>query len=238
MKVKVSEVGQKDVKYKMFDNADGPLLSIPTSDLLKVTYENGAVYDVPQVKAGNGTGQSLTKKGNIFVAGSAGFAASFIRIKPVYSGTTGSTEKQNSISFTPSVDFFIMDNLAVGLSTNIAYASSPGSSGTDKATQIMLVPTMLYFVEVGGKAKPFFQLGLGYASMTTKYTPTYGSEEKITYSGPCMNAGAGVAFFVRNNISINFGLSYTKTVLTDSDDSKYQEKEGNIGSNLGISIYL
>ncbi len=41
IKVKVSEVGTNEIKYKSFSNLDGPLYTISKSDVLMVTYENG-----------------------------------------------------------------------------------------------------------------------------------------------------------------------------------------------------
>jgi hypothetical protein len=41
VQVKIIEVNQNELKYKQFDNADGPTFTIAKSDILMVRYENG-----------------------------------------------------------------------------------------------------------------------------------------------------------------------------------------------------
>lgn len=41
IQAKIIEVSQTEVKYKKFDNADGPTFTIAKSDILMVRYENG-----------------------------------------------------------------------------------------------------------------------------------------------------------------------------------------------------
>jgi hypothetical protein len=41
IQAKVLEVGQTDIKYKYFNNPDGPAFTIPKSDVLMIRYENG-----------------------------------------------------------------------------------------------------------------------------------------------------------------------------------------------------
>lgn len=42
IQAKVIEIGSTEVKYKKFDNQDGPIYSIPTSEILMIRYENGS----------------------------------------------------------------------------------------------------------------------------------------------------------------------------------------------------
>ncbi len=42
IKVKVLEVNQTEIKYKQFDNLNGPLFTISKSDILIIKYENGS----------------------------------------------------------------------------------------------------------------------------------------------------------------------------------------------------
>src|SRR5882762_1134607 len=38
---KISEVGHTEIKYKKFDNQDGPMFTLLKSDVLMIRYENG-----------------------------------------------------------------------------------------------------------------------------------------------------------------------------------------------------
>jgi len=41
IQAKILEVGQTEIKYKKFDNLEGPTFTMPKSDILLVRYENG-----------------------------------------------------------------------------------------------------------------------------------------------------------------------------------------------------
>ncbi len=57
-------------------------------------------------------------------------------------------------------------------------------------------------------------------------------------SGLAFNLGGGIAWFLKENISVDAGLTYTLATLKDSDDSKSKTKEGNFGVNAGFSFYF
>lgn len=48
IKVKVQEVGQTEIKYKLYDNQNGPLYSVNKSDLFMIKYENGTKEVISQ----------------------------------------------------------------------------------------------------------------------------------------------------------------------------------------------
>lgn len=53
VKAKVIEVNPSEIKYKKFDNLNGPLFVILKSELVSISYENGTkdVFDSPQAEA-------------------------------------------------------------------------------------------------------------------------------------------------------------------------------------------
>lgn len=180
-----------------------------------------------------------TQKGHLFVSGGAGLVSTFTSQTPVYDGKSGDNTTGHSITLLPSLGYFVIDNLSIGLAGNIVYSSSKSESGNKSVSnQILLTPVAIYFFPVEGKIKPLAQVGIGLALMTEKYIPKNGDDQKYAYGGPNFNIGAGISYFVKENISFNFGLSYTKVVLTDSDDTKSQMKQGNFGNNIGIAIYF
>ncbi|MBD3749037.1 MAG: hypothetical protein IE931_06035 [Sphingobacteriales bacterium] len=50
LETKVTEVGNTEIKYKVFANLNGPIYTISKSAILKIVYENGTVetYDQPE----------------------------------------------------------------------------------------------------------------------------------------------------------------------------------------------
>jgi hypothetical protein len=58
LRVKVIEIGLSEVRYKLYDNQDGPNYSIPNSDIFRLKYEDGPVDPKFPIKE-SGTGNSV-----------------------------------------------------------------------------------------------------------------------------------------------------------------------------------
>ena len=180
-----------------------------------------------------------TLKGNFVLSGGTGLQFVSSNVKSVYEGETDYEDKTSTLSIMPSFAYFVIDNLAIGLNSTITTASSKDEDGDkDVSTMTMVLPSVLYYFPMEGKIRPLVQIGVGLASQSYKYIPKSGSDEKMSYSGIAFNFGGGFAYFLKENISVNFGVSYTKANLTDGDDDKSEVKQGNFASNIGFSIYF
>ncbi|MBW8330498.1 MAG: porin family protein [Prolixibacteraceae bacterium] len=180
-----------------------------------------------------------TIKGNFVLSGGTGLQFVSSNVKSVYDGETDYEDKISSLSVMPSFAYFVIDNLAIGLNSIITTATSKDEDGDkDVSISTMILPTALYYFPMEGKIRPLVQVGIGLSSETYKYIPKSGDDEKMSYSGIAFNFGAGFAYFFKENISLNFGVSYTKANLTDGDDDKSEVKQGNFASNIGFSIYF
>ncbi|SDD29166.1 hypothetical protein [Williamwhitmania taraxaci] len=58
-----------------------------------------------------------TTKGNFVLSGATGLQFISSNVKTVYDGKTVSEYDVNSFSFSPSFGYFVIDNLAIGLSS-------------------------------------------------------------------------------------------------------------------------
>jgi outer membrane protein len=182
---------------------------------------------------------SQTKKGNFELSGGTGLQFISSNLKFISDGTTTDKTTMSSLSFLPSFGYFIIDNLAIGLAGNITTNTQKYEDGDkDVSTSTLIFPAALYYFPIAGKIRPIAQIGVGLASQTQKYVPKTGSNEKNSASGIAFNFGGGISYFMKENISINLGLSYTLANLTDSDDNTSKLKEGNFGSNIGFSIFF
>jgi outer membrane protein len=180
-----------------------------------------------------------TKKGNFVISGGTGIQFTSSSTKDVYDGATDSEYTTNTFSIMPSGAYFVIDNLAVGLASNFSFSGVKYEDGDkNNTTTVLLLPVAMYYFPVEGNIRPLVQLGIGLSSLGNKDIPKTGSERKYSYSGLAINIGGGIAYFVKENTSFNVGLSYTKTTMTDSDDTKYKIKQGNFGLNVGIAVYF
>jgi Opacity protein and related surface antigens len=179
-----------------------------------------------------------TSKGNYIVSGSTGLQFLSSNTKNVYDGETQNEFDTKTFSFNPSAGYFIVDNLAIGLSFNITSNKSElDDNNYNKSTSTLIAPTAMYYFPVDGKIRPFAQLGLGLQSVTNKVKMSY-SENKQTLNGFAVNVGGGVSYFVSNHVAVELCLSYTKSNLKDTDNEKLKLKQGTFGSNIGISLFF
>ena len=180
-----------------------------------------------------------TKKGNFVLSGGTGLQFTSSNVKYVYDGESQGKSTISSFSIIPSFAYFIIDDLAIGLTSTFSTSTDKSEDGDkDISTTTMIIPTAIYYFPMEGKIRPIAQVGVGFSSQTSKYVPKSGSDDKSSASGLAFNFGGGFAYFIKENVSLNFGLSYTMVTLTDGDDTKGKMKEGNFGSNLGLSIYF
>lgn len=187
------------------------------------------------------TAWSQTDQGTLLVSGGAGLQFSSSNVRAVYDGVTNTKTTVNSFTVLPSAAYFVIPNLAVGLNGNITSTTVVDEDGDKNRTSLaLLIPSALYFIPLQGQVRPVLQAGAGLASQTAKYIPDDPDDDTFTAtaSGLVINAGAGLAIFLNQWISANFGLSYTSLKLTDRDDTNAVVREGSIGGNFGFSLYL
>ena len=180
-----------------------------------------------------------TEKGR-FVIG----AGSSVDVSNTKGGLSGAPSKTSNttIIIKPEVGYFIVDDFSVGLSFSVeGYTGDAGGAHAD------LLSEFKYFFK-GTNFRPFVKVNAGY-----KYKDFWGlfgqSVPVSDVQGFAFGGGAGGAFFVRNNISIDLGLQYLHSNLKRFSvpySSLGPIKEGNpLKTNMdevkvyvGFSIYL
>lgn len=178
-----------------------------------------------------------TEKGKTVLSGATGLQFISSNIEFEYDGQSNGDYDINSFSFTSGVGYFVVDNLAIGLSAN--YSSTTQKDEGDKYTvsSTMLLPTALYYFPVDGQFKPLIQVGAGL--MSTKEKESWdGDSDEFKMSGLAISFGGGASYFINDYVSLNFGLSYTIADLKDSDDSDFVQKQKNLAANIGFSVFL
>jgi outer membrane protein len=183
-----------------------------------------------------------TTKGKFILSAGSGINFSGSSEKSVLNGNAAhESEKLNSFSVMPTLGYFVIDNLAVGLSSNITASTRKyvaGDKYISNFTQIM--PVAIYYFPMDGKIRPSVQIGGGYSSIRRNYYPkNYSGDTKEIYRGPGFNLGGGVSYFISDDISFNFGLSYTGASMKKiNSSSDFKKNRGNFESNFGVSIFL
>jgi len=181
-----------------------------------------------------------TEQGKYVLSGATGLQFISSNIELEYDGQSQGDLTQTSFSFMPSVGYFVIDNLAIGLSANFISMTQKeqGRKYTNKST--MILPSAMYYFPVAGNLRPLVQVGAGMMSLVSEgdYSEPFYDSYKHETSGVAINFGGGAAYFINEKVSLNFGLSYTMVNLKHDDDSDIVQKQGNFAGNVGLSVYL
>jgi len=225
LKVKVIEIDEKVVKYKPFDFLEGPMRSIPLSEIARIVYEGGRVENFTIVEVPK----------NIIPESTA---------SPFYpnmqSSQTFSKNKYPFASFAKlGVQMWHQEDLSEFFGTNLIYAVGIEKqvagffkigAELDFASKTKDGETLRYnsfgaFAKIGwgefGKVVAYNQIGVKGVLIEDKYEST--SE---LFSGIGISLILGVEFPVNNNIRINLAW--------DSFLSRIRLEEGSL--NTGSEI--
>ena len=166
--------------------------------------------------------QKPITKGNFIIDGGASFSFSKSISKM---GTSVAKNSTYDLSVYPTCAYFIIDNLAIGLSIPIDY----GGSKDNKSYSLGLGPIIKYYFING----PFLKMSLLYSY--AKGTGSYAQSSKYFYIIP----GAGFAFFINPKVSIEPSLNYIFTYNTsDAFSEAYSYRSNKIELELGITIFM
>ncbi|WP_298224328.1 porin family protein [Flavobacterium sp.] len=171
-----------------------------------------------QDKGGSGEGFS---KGDVFLSGQVGFGSSKY--------TAAGNYKEDSFTFSPSVGYFVTENIALGLGLTISNSSTQATEAADKSkvnTTGFDVMGRYYFTP-SNQFSVYGQLGVGYQS--TKYDAA-----DVKVNGFGVNVGPGVSYFISKNFAMEAGwgvLSYA----TAKADSTGAESSTDFGLNVNLN---
>lgn len=179
-----------------------------------------------------------TRKGQFVVSGRTSLDFTYSKAK--FKG--GNIENSNGTSLdtynfniTPMLGYFIIDNLAVTLQTS--YAISDGKTD-NQMSQFAIMPGAIYYVPTGSAVRPFVQVGGGYMNISTKVPVMSGGKATQSFNGYTLGGGIGVAFFVKDNITIELSGQYTSIKTSFSGDSYIKMNMSGFSGGIGFSIFF
>ncbi|HEU4788854.1 MAG TPA: outer membrane beta-barrel protein [Flavobacterium sp.] len=193
-----------------------------------------------------------TEKGTFAISGKTGLGFNSTTVKYENSGNTTDGPKTNSFNISPSVSYFIIDNLSLGLDFNYKTVSTKqkilvltpdGMNGMiidEKNTNntLSIIPTATYFFSKG-KTRPYLNAGIGFGNTKQENNYSASSPEISNFStsnnGLVWGAGAGLAYFISKTISFDLGLDYSEFSFKENN---VKTKSGAFGANIGISVFL
>jgi len=195
-----------------------------------------------------------TEKGTFAISGKTGLGFTSTTVKYENAGQTEDGPKTSSFNISPSVGYFIIDNLEIGLeldyttsTTKQKIVGSPATVGTpgypsidtkSTETTFAIMPTTTYFFSKE-KARPYINAGMGFVDIKQKANSLSSSGAISSYennnNGFIWGVGGGLAYFISKSISFDLGLGYAK--YTYKEDG-VKIKSGALNANIGISVFI
>jgi hypothetical protein len=173
------------------------------------------------------------EKGKVLAGGSVGLSTS--KDKVIFDGNTTDESNTTNLWVMPRAGYFITDALAVG--TGISLSTSSTKYDDDDvytSSSISLTPFVRYYLPEGF----YGQIELGLGSETDKWKPSDDDDETDKYQLFVWSIGAGYAYFLNDNVSVEPLISYTINSYTDNDNADYKYKYGTLLFQIGFNIYL
>jgi outer membrane protein len=187
-----------------------------------------------------------TQKGNFVLSGKTDLNFLFSNVSVgTDSIETGST-KSNQYGFTGGISYFIANNLSVGIFGTYSYnytkvkSSNYLAGTTENITQTFtILPQVQYYFPLEGKLKPFVAIGVGYLWMEERDSRVTENYNKVySISGPSFTGGAGLSYFITPSVAFDLGFQYSYNRLKDKISKGEIQKEHQINSTLGVSVFF
>jgi opacity protein-like surface antigen len=183
--------------------------------------------------------KSQTQAGKIIVGGASAFDLSFFTTKDKPDqGTSAPDTKNTSFNLQPEVGYFVIDNLAVGAMLNAGYSHSKQEANSrtfeNNSSQFLVGPFAKYYVG-SSNLKPFIEADILFGSGKNVLKETGNDDTTTKTSIFGFAVGAGAAYFITDNVSLDFGLAYMN--LTDKNkDTKDKTTNGGISIQAGFNF--
>ncbi|MDY3548608.1 outer membrane beta-barrel protein [Riemerella anatipestifer] len=173
-----------------------------------------------------GAMNAQTEKGSWVVEGKTNLGFNNVSTKVKYDGKSYDDGKVSTFNISPSVGYFVMDNLALGLELNFLSAKS----GDETNSTFSLLPNATYYFSTGSQFRPYLGAGVGYASTTSKY-----NNLSSTVDGLAWGVKGGGVYMLNKTAGINIGLGYNQFSTTNNDVTT---TVGTFGVNAGFSLFF
>ncbi|KQR94547.1 hypothetical protein ASG01_01290 [Chryseobacterium sp. Leaf180] len=185
-----------------------------------------------------GLSNAQMTKGDWVISGNTGLGFNSVQTKYKAEGQSFEGAKISTFSVTPSVGYFVIDKLAVGI--DLGFTSITTKEEGDKSTlsNFSVMPTATYYFANSSKLVPYLGAGIGYASITTKETFNNISQS-FTTDGLAWKVKGGVTYMATTSLGINLGVSYDQFANKETYfGTEVKTNVNTFGVNAGISYFI
>lgn len=182
------------------------------------------------------------EKNSWIVSGKTGIDFNSSTSKYSSQGNSIDGPKVSTFSISPSVGYFVVDNLAIGVdlgfnSTKTTFTNAAlDVDYTDKTSTFTILPNATYYFPTASKVRPYLGAGVGYGSLTGYNEIT---DTNSTNGGFLWGAKGGLVYLVNSNIGLDLGAGYSSfTVKQTEQNIELKTVANTFGVSAGVSIFF
>ncbi len=182
------------------------------------------------------------EKGSWIVSGKTGIDFNSSTSKYTAEGNSIDGPKVSTFTITPSVGYFVISNLAIGVdlgfnSTKTTFKNSTlGVDYTDETSTFTVLPNATYYFPTASKVRPYLGAGVGYGSLTG-YNEITDTDD--TTGGLLWGVKGGLVYLVNSNIGLDLGAGYNSfTVKQTEQNVELKTVANTFGVSAGVSIFF
>ena len=171
-----------------------------------------------------------TEKGNWFAGSDLGLSYTSETVKEKNDGTEKSNSTVSTLKFTPNVNYFVIDNLAVGLGLEYTNIKTKGVS--DSENTFAIAPNATYFFPLSANLAPFVGAKVGYAMKSA------GSSDADKGNGLVLGGKAGIAYFVNQGAAITGYVGCDGYSFKNKANNKIKAEKVTLGVGVGVALFF
>jgi outer membrane protein len=189
-----------------------------------------------------GLSNAQMTKGDWVISGDTGVGFNNVTTTVKVGDQSVDGPKVNTFSVSPSVGYFVIDRLAVGIELGYINATTKYEGLKSKTSSFSVMPTATYYFTNTSKLVPFLGAGIGYASVKnsgeTNFMGMIASNETTT-DGLAWKVKGGVTYMATQSLGLNLGVSYdqfsNKETIMNTD---VKTNVKTFGVNVGFSYFI
>jgi len=171
-----------------------------------------------------------TEKGNWMVGSDLGLSFQSNKKVERNDGNKTSDYTTNTFRITPNLNYFVINNLAVGLGLDYVNIKEKGASNSSNT--FVIAPTAHYYFPIGGNLAPFVGAKVGYAWASA------GDNNSDKERGLALGVKGGMAYFVNQGAALTGYVGYDYMNLKNKQDNKAETRIGNFGVGIGVALFF
>lgn len=189
-----------------------------------------------------GLSNAQMTKGDWVISGDTGLGFNNVTTTVKVGDQSVDGPKVNTFSISPSVGYFVIDKLAVGIELGYINATTKYQGLKSKTSSFSVMPTATYYFTNSSKLVPFLGAGIGYASAKNSGEANFMgmiASNETTTDGLAWKVKGGVTYMATQSLGINLGVSYdqfsNKETIMNTD---VKTNVKTFGVNVGFSYFI